>query len=109
MGVNESDLDPSIHTVVSNGSCTANCLAPIVKVIDEHFGIERGVMTAIHVTRTINGFLTCPAVCAVPGSSYVDGADQHRGSKAISLVLPHLAGKLDGISVRVPTPNLVAG
>ena len=48
VGVNDSDLDPSQHTVVSNGSCTTNCLAPIVKVIDQHFGIERGVMTTIH-------------------------------------------------------------
>ena len=108
MGVNESDLDPSIHTVVSNGSCTTNCLAPIVKVIDEHFGIERGVMTTIHSYTNDQRLLDLPhsdlrraraaAMSMVPTST---GA-----AKAISLVLPHLAGKLDGISVRVPTPNV---
>ncbi|MEE2789820.1 MAG: type I glyceraldehyde-3-phosphate dehydrogenase [Myxococcota bacterium] len=108
VGVNDSDLDPSTHTVVSNGSCTTNCLAPIVKVIDQHFGLERGVMTTIHSYTNDQRLLDLPhsdkrraraaAMSMVPTST---GA-----AKAISLVLPHLAGKLDGISVRVPTPNV---
>ena len=104
MGVNESDLDPSIHTVVSNGSCTTNCLAPIVKVIDEHFGIERGVDNHPQLYERPTAW-TCPTAICRPEQQPCRwyrpalGQQGHR-------VLPHLAGKLDGISVRVPTPNV---
>ena len=108
VGVNDETLDPSTQTVVSNGSCTTNCLAPIVKVIDEQFGLERGVVTTIHSYTNDQRLLDLPhadkrraraaALSIVPTST---GA-----AKAIGLVLPHLKGKLDGIAVRVPTPNV---
>ena len=108
MGVNDHTLDPSVHQVVSNGSCTTNCLAPIVKVLDETFGVEQGVITTIHSYTNDQRLLDLPhsdkrraraaALSMVPTST---GA-----AKAIALVLPHLAGRLDGIAVRVPTPNV---
>lgn len=108
MGVNDDSLDPSIHKIVSNGSCTTNCLAPIVRVIDEHFGLEHGVMTTIHSYTNDQRLLDLPhkdkrraraaAMSMIPTST---GA-----AKAIGMVMPHLDGRLDGISVRVPTPNV---
>ena len=108
MGVNDDTIDPSVHQVVSNGSCTTNCLAPVVKVIDDTFGVERGVMTTIIVTPTSQRILDLPhkdkrraraaAMSMIPTST---GA-----AKAIGLVLPHLAGKLDGMAGGVPTPNV---
>lgn len=108
MGVNDDTIDPSVHQVVSNGSCTTNCLAPVVKVIDDTFGVERGVMTTIHSYTNDQRILDLPhkdkrraraaAMSMIPTST---GA-----AKAIGLVLPHLAGKLDGMAVRVPTPNV---
>ena len=108
MGVNDDTIDPSKHQVVSNGSCTTNCLAPVVKVIDDTFGVERGVMTTIHSYTNDQRILDLPhkdkrraraaAMSMIPTST---GA-----AKAIGLVLPHLAGKLDGMAVRVPTPNV---
>ncbi len=108
MGVNDNTLDPSVHEIVSNGSCTTNCLAPVVKVLDEAFGIEHGVITTIHAYTNDQRLLDLPhsdlrraraaAVSMVPTST---GA-----AKAIGLVLPHLAGRLDGMAVRVPTPNV---
>jgi glyceraldehyde 3-phosphate dehydrogenase len=108
MGVNQDTLDTSTHRVVSNGSCTTNCLAPVVKVLDEAFGVEHGVITTIHSYTNDQRLLDLPhtdkrraraaALSMVPTST---GA-----AKAIDLVLPHLAGRLDGIAVRVPTPNV---
>ena len=108
MGVNDGDLDPEKHRIVSNGSCTTNCLAPVVKVLDESFGVEHGVMTTIHSYTNDQRLLDLPhqdkrraraaAMSMIPTST---GA-----AVAIGLVMPHLAGKLDGISVRVPTPNV---
>ena len=108
MGVNDDTIDPAVHQVVSNGSCTTNCLAPVVKVIDDTFGVERGVMTTIHSYTNDQRILDLPhkdkrraraaAMSMIPTST---GA-----AKAIGLVLPHLAGKLDGMAVRVPTPNV---
>ena len=108
MGVNDDTLDRSKHTIVSNGSCTTNCLAPVVKVVDDNFGVERGVMTTIHSYTNDQRILDLPhsdkrraraaAMSMIPTST---GA-----AKAISLVLPHLEGKLDGMAVRVPTPNV---
>lgn len=107
IGVNDGDLKDE-HTVVSNGSCTTNCLAPVVKVIDDAFGVEHGVMTTIHSYTNDQQLLDLPhsdlrraraaAMSMIPTST---GA-----AKAIGLVLPHLKGKLDGISVRVPTPDV---
>ncbi|XSG82848.1 MAG: type I glyceraldehyde-3-phosphate dehydrogenase [Methyloligella sp. ZOD6] len=106
-GVNDAELTQE-HLVVSNASCTTNCLAPVVKVLNETVGLERGYMTTIHAytgdQRTVDTFHKDPyrarasAVNLIPTST---GA-----AKAIGLVLPELAGKLDGASIRVPTPNV---
>jgi glyceraldehyde 3-phosphate dehydrogenase len=108
MGVNHEQYDPSKHTVVSNASCTTNCLAPLVKVLDDHFGVIRGTMLTIHSYTNDQQLLDlshkdlrrarAAAMSMIPTTT---GA-----AKAVGLVLPHLKGKLDGLSVRVPTPNV---
>jgi glyceraldehyde 3-phosphate dehydrogenase len=108
MGVNEHAYDATKHHVVSNASCTTNCLAPIAKVIDDEFGIVRGMMTTIHSYTNDQAVLDVPhkdlrraraaAVNIIPSTT---GA-----AKAVSLVLPHLKGKLNGMAFRVPTPNV---
>ena len=108
MGVNESMYDPGKHMVVSNASCTTNCLAPIVKVLDDRFGLVRGTMLTVHSYTNDQQLLDlshkdlrrarAAAMSQIPTST---GA-----AKAIGLVLPHLKGKLDGLSIRVPTPNV---
>jgi glyceraldehyde 3-phosphate dehydrogenase len=107
MGVNHQDYDSSKHSVISNASCTTNCLAPMAKVLDEEFGIVRGLMTTIHAYTNDQALLDQPhkdlrraraaALSIVPSST---GA-----AKAISLVLPNLKGKLDGFAMRVPVPT----
>ncbi|MBR0600260.1 type I glyceraldehyde-3-phosphate dehydrogenase [Sinanaerobacter chloroacetimidivorans] len=106
MGVNEDKYDATAHHVISNASCTTNCLAPFAKVIDEVFGIERGLMTTIHSYTNDQKILDLPhsdlrraraaAVSIIPTTT---GA-----AKAVSLVLPQLKGKLNGMAMRVPTP-----
>ena len=108
MGVNHELYDPEKHHVVSNASCTTNCLAPAAKVLDDTFGIKRGWMTTIHSYTHDQRLLDlihkdkrrarAAAVNIVPTTT---GA-----AKAVGLVLPHLKGKLDGFAVRVPTPNV---
>ncbi len=108
LGVNEQAYDPAKHTIVSNASCTTNCLAPVAKVLLEKFGIQRGVMTTIHSYTNDQQLLDLPhkdlrraraaALSMVPTST---GA-----AKALHLVLPQLKGKLDGLAIRVPTPNV---
>ena len=108
LGVNEKDYDPEKHNIISNASCTTNCLAPVAKVIDDTFGIEQGLMTTIHSYTLDQMLLDGPhkdlrraraaAQSMIPSST---GA-----AKAIGLVLPHLKGKLNGFAVRVPTPNV---
>jgi glyceraldehyde 3-phosphate dehydrogenase len=108
MGVNEDAFDAGKHTVLSNASCTTNCLAPVAKVLHQHFGITRGIMTTIHSYTNDQVILDLPhkdlrrgraaALSMIPTST---GA-----AKAVGLVLPELKGKLDGIAVRVPTPNV---
>jgi glyceraldehyde 3-phosphate dehydrogenase len=108
MGVNADAYDPSKHTVVSNASCTTNCLAPLVKVLDDSFGVVRGTMLTVHSYTNDQQILDLPhkdprraraaALSQIPTST---GA-----AKAIGLVLPHLKGKIDGLSIRVPTPNV---
>jgi glyceraldehyde 3-phosphate dehydrogenase len=107
LGVNEGDYDPARHTVISNASCTTNCLAPMAKVIHETFGIQRGLMTTIHAYTQDQNLQDGPhkdlrraraaALNIVPTST---GA-----AKAIGLVLPELKGKLDGFALRVPIPT----
>jgi glyceraldehyde 3-phosphate dehydrogenase len=106
-GVNMTDYDPAKHTVISNASCTTNCLAPMAKILNDTFGIERGLMTTIHAYTQDQNLQDGPhkdlrraraaAINIVPTST---GA-----AKAIGLVLPELKGKLDGFAVRVPTPT----
>lgn len=106
MGVNHDKYDPAKHTIISNASCTTNCLAPMAKVLQDNFGIERGMMTTIHAYTNDQVILDFPhkdlrraraaATSIIPSST---GA-----AKAISLVLPELKGKLDGYAMRVPVP-----
>jgi glyceraldehyde 3-phosphate dehydrogenase len=108
MGVNIETYDPAKHHVISNASCTTNCLAPVAKVLDECFGIESGFMTTVHSYTNDQNLLDLPhrdlrraraaALNLVPSST---GA-----AKAIGLVLPNLDGRLDGIAIRVPTPDV---
>lgn len=107
MGVNDGEYNPETDNVISNASCTTNCLAPMAKVIDDAFGIERGLMTTIHAYTNDQSILDFPhkdlrraraaALNMIPTST---GA-----AKAIGLVLPHLKGKLDGYAMRVPVPT----
>jgi glyceraldehyde 3-phosphate dehydrogenase len=108
MGVNEDTYDPASHQIISNASCTTNCLAPMAKVLHEKFGIEMGIMTTVHSYTNDQEILDLPhkdlrrgraaALSMIPTTT---GA-----AKAVGLVLPELKGKFDGISVRVPTPNV---
>src|SRR5918997_478253 len=108
LGVNEDAYDPAAHHVISNASCTTNCLAPVAKVIHQNFGIRSAQMTTIHSYTNDQQLLDLPhkdlrraraaALSMIPTST---GA-----AKAVALVLPELKGKFDGISVRVPTPNV---
>ena len=108
MGVNENEYDPAKHKIISNASCTTNCLAPVAKVLHRKFGITMGIMTTIHSYTNDQEILDLPhkdlrrgraaALSMIPTST---GAAQ-----AVGLVLPELKGKFDGISVRVPTPNV---
>ncbi|MBW4027600.1 type I glyceraldehyde-3-phosphate dehydrogenase [Acidipila rosea] len=108
LGVNDSKYDASKHNVISNASCTTNCLAPVVKVLHENFGIVSGIMTTIHSYTNDQVILDFPhkdlrraraaAINMIPSST---GA-----AKALKLVIPEMAGKLDGFAVRVPTPNV---
>src|SRR5256886_9659631 len=108
LGVNDKAYEPSKHNVISNASCTTNCLAPVAKVLDETCGIESGPMTTIHSYTNDQKLLDLPhkdlrraraaGLSMIPTST---GA-----AKAIGLVLPELKGRLDGVAIRVPTPNL---
>jgi glyceraldehyde 3-phosphate dehydrogenase len=108
LGVNEKKYDPKAHHVISNASCTTNCLAPLAKVLHDTFGIAAGIMTTIHSYTNDQVILDFPhkdlrrgraaALSMIPTST---GA-----AKALHLVVPELKGKLDGFAIRVPTPNV---
>ena len=108
LGVNEKEYDPEKHHIISNASCTTNCLAPVAKVLDERFGIVKGFMTTVHAYTNDQRILDLPhkdlrraraaAVSMIPTTT---GA-----AVAVGLVLPQLKGKLDGMAVRVPTPDV---
>ncbi len=108
LGVNEEQYDPQKHQILSNASCTTNCLAPVAKVLNDKLGIRKGLMTTIHSYTNDQSILDLPhkdlrraraaAVSMIPTTT---GA-----AKAVSLVLPELKGKLDGMAIRVPTPNV---
>ena len=107
IGVNEQDYDPANHNIISNASCTTNCLAPLAKVLNDNFGIERGIMTTIHAYTGDQRLQDAPhsdlrraraaALNMIPTKT---GAAQ-----AVALVIPELKGKFDGLAVRVPTPT----
>jgi len=107
LGVNDDQYDPATHHVISNASCTTNCVAPMVKVLDDAFGIEHAFMTTVHAYTNDQNILDLPhkdlrraraaAINIIPTST---GA-----AKAAGLVLPHLKGKLDGLAMRVPVPD----
>lgn len=108
LGVNDAMYDPAKHRIISNASCTTNCLAPVAKVLDDKFGIKRGVMTTIHSytndQRTldlVHEDLRRARAAALSMIPTTTGA-----AKAIGKVLPKLAGKMDGLAIRVPTPNV---
>lgn len=108
LGVNEETYDPEKHHIISNASCTTNCLAPVVKILHQEFGIEKAFMTTIHAYTSDQRLLDTPhkdlrraraaAVSQVPTTT---GA-----AKAVGIVMPELKGKIDGIAIRVPTPNV---
>ena len=108
IGVNDADYDPAKHRILSNASCTTNCLAPVAKVLDDQFGLKRGWMTTIHAYTADQALVDSPhkdlrraragALSMIPTKT---GA-----AAAIGLVLPHLKGKLDGFAIRVPTPDV---
>jgi glyceraldehyde 3-phosphate dehydrogenase len=107
LGVNDDAYDPATHHVISNASCTTNCVAPMAKILDDAFGIEQGFMTTVHAYTNDQSILDLPhkdlrraraaAVNIIPTTT---GA-----AKATGLVLPHLQGKLDGLAMRVPVPD----
>ncbi|MGI5952541.1 MAG: type I glyceraldehyde-3-phosphate dehydrogenase [Brooklawnia sp.] len=107
MGVNDGDYDPELHNIISNASCTTNCLAPVAKVLNDTFGIERGLMTTIHAYTADQNLMDGPhkdlrraraaAMNIIPTKT---GAAQ-----AVALVLPELKGKFDGFALRVPVPT----
>ena len=108
LGVNQDKYDPAKHNIISNASCTTNCLAPVVKVLIKEFGLVSGIMTTIHSYTNDQVILDFPhkdlrraraaAINMIPSST---GA-----AKALKLVIPEVAGKLDGFAIRVPTPNV---
>src|SRR6185503_14346984 len=108
LGVNEGKYDPKAHQIISNASCTTNCLAPLAKVLHESFGIKKGWMTTVHSYTNDQQLLDLPhkdlrraraaGISMIPTST---GA-----AKALHLVLPQLKGKMDGLAIRVPTPNV---
>jgi glyceraldehyde 3-phosphate dehydrogenase len=108
MGVNEDKYDPAKHHVLSNASCTTNCLAPLAKVLNDKFGIVKGLMTTVHSYTNDQKILDAPHKdlrrARAGGMSIIPTTTG--AAKAVSLVLPELQGKLNGFSMRVPTPNV---
>ncbi|KAB2495745.1 glyceraldehyde-3-phosphate dehydrogenase [Priestia endophytica] len=108
MGVNEEKLDLEKHHIISNASCTTNCLAPVVKVLDENFGIENGLMTTVHAYTNDQKNIDNPHKdlrrARACGQSIIPTSTG--AAKALSLVLPHMKGKMHGMALRVPTPNV---
>ncbi|MDQ0298311.1 glyceraldehyde 3-phosphate dehydrogenase [Salibacterium salarium] len=108
MGVNEDTYDPAKHDVVSNASCTTNCLAPVAKVLNDKFGLKRGLMTTVHSYTNDQQILDLPHKdyrrARAAGQNIIPTSTG--AAKAVALVLPELEGKLNGGAMRVPTPNV---
>lgn len=109
VGVNHNSFDPRVDAIVSNASCTTNCLAPIAKVIDDNFGLQEGLMTTIHAKTatqpTVDGFNKKDLRSGRGAGQNIIPASTG-AAKAVALVLPQLAGKLTGMAMRVPTPDV---
>ncbi|SFG62544.1 glyceraldehyde 3-phosphate dehydrogenase [Desulfotomaculum arcticum] len=108
MGVNEELYDPAIHNVVSNASCTTNCLAPVAKVLHKNFGIVKGLMTTVHAVTNNQQILDMPSKDVRRGRAATMSIipTTTGAAKAVALVLPELKGKLNGMAMRVPTLNV---
>lgn len=108
LGVNDDKYDPAKHHIISNASCTTNCLAPVTKVIDDNFTVQTGIMTTIHAytsdQKLLDNAHSDPRRARAAAMSMIPTTTG--AAKAIGLVLPHLAGKLNGYAMRVPTPNV---
>ena len=108
MGVNEEKYDNAVHNIISNASCTTNCLAPVAKVLNDKFGIKKGLMTTVHAYTNDQQILDLPHKdlrrARAAGMSIIPTTTG--AAKAVSLVLPELKGKLNGFAMRVPTPNV---
>ncbi len=108
MGVNQGDYDPASHHIISNASCTTNCLAPVAKVLLENYGIEYGLMTTVHAytndQNILDRFHKDPRRARAAAQNMIPTTTG--AAKAVALVLPQLKGKLNGMAVRVPTPNV---
>jgi len=108
MGVNEDEYDTTVHNIVSNASCTTNCLAPVAKVILDNFGIQRGLMTTVHAYTGDQRLLDFPHSdlrrARAAGLSMIP--TKTGAAAAVSLVIPELKGKFDGLAIRVPTPTV---
>ncbi|KZE64543.1 glyceraldehyde-3-phosphate dehydrogenase [Fictibacillus phosphorivorans] len=108
MGVNDSDYISSEHHIISNASCTTNCLAPVIKVLDDQFGVQSGMMTTVHAYTNDQKNIDNPHKdlrrARACGTSIIPTSTG--AAKAIAKVLPHLEGKLNGMALRVPTPNV---
>ncbi|SLM48287.1 glyceraldehyde-3-phosphate dehydrogenase A [Nitrospira japonica] len=108
LGVNDNTFDPASHLIVSNASCTTNCLAPVAKVLLENFGIKHGIMTTIHSYTNDQQLLDLPHKdlrrARAAGMSMIPTSTG--AAKALHLVIPQLKGKMDGLAIRVPTPNV---
>jgi glyceraldehyde 3-phosphate dehydrogenase len=108
LGVNDETFDPNSHRIISNASCTTNCLAPVAKVLLENFGIKHGIMTTIHSYTNDQQLLDLPHKdlrrARAAGMSMIPTSTG--AAKALHLVIPQLKGKLDGLAIRVPTPNV---
>ncbi|WP_027364948.1 type I glyceraldehyde-3-phosphate dehydrogenase [Desulfotruncus alcoholivorax] len=108
MGVNEELYDPSVHNIVSNASCTTNCLAPVAKVLHKNFGIVKGLMTTVHAVTNNQQILDMPSKDVRRGRAATMSIipTTTGAAKAVALVLPELKGKLNGMAMRVPTLNV---
>jgi glyceraldehyde 3-phosphate dehydrogenase len=108
LGVNDATYDPKVHHIISNASCTTNCLAPVAKVLNEHFGLRMGQMTTVHSYTNDQQLLDLPHKdlrrARAAGLSMIPTTTG--AAAAVGEVLPELKGRLDGISIRVPTPNV---
>ena len=108
LGVNEEDYDPDRHNIISNSSCTTNCIAPIVKVLHDNFGIERGLMTTVHAytndQRILDKYHSDPRRARAAAQNIIPTTTG--AAKSVGIVMPELAGKINGMAVRVPTPTV---